>query len=303
MSTNLHYLRLYVTQGMKLMWRSKLLSVIMGLVVGLLLFAVYVMVAASEHTREAARKVDDQLVVTAIIKQDDTRYRSVVDAERLAVQVRALPHVKKVHVVTEQETRDRFVRNFTGLRSAPATWVFQEALEISVTDTAKMSEVRDRVARMRGVEQATYLEELVKKLTAVSGYLQRMAFGGAMLLAVIAAFVVMLTVRSAMDAEKRSVQTMASVGGSAWTIIAPLLVHLLTVTTIASVVACVAGWWADPKIGTSLSDGLSNLPEWLRTGRAYGLMELWPLLAGVAGAAVTVIVCTVTWRQVRGAGR
>lgn len=284
---------------MRLLNRNRFWSVITGVVISLLLFVVYIMVATAAHTSQAAQRVDDQLVVTALITQDTEKYKSVVNANSLADQASKLPYVKDVHVVSEKEAQQRFVRNIRDLKSAPATWVFAEALEISVTDTSKMAAVRSEVLKLPGVEQATYLEDLVKKLSAVSDYLERMALIGAILLSLVAIMVVMAVVRTAIHSEQHSVATMSSVGGSLWSITAPLLVHLLTVTLIASLIACVAGWWVDPRIAASFGENVRNLPEWLITGRAYGLLQLWPAFALGACAAVGSIVCYGTWRYTR----
>jgi len=294
-----YYTRLYFIQGMRLLRRNSFWSLITAIVIALLLFVVYVMVAAAAHTRQAAHKIDDQLVVTAIVTQDKETYKSVIPASVIAQQVKQIPDVTGVHVVTEQETRDRFVKNLKDLKSVPAAWVFQEALEISVDDPDHLGEVRDAVTKLNGVEQATYLEALVKKLTAVSGYLRQLALGGALVLGLIAVLIVMAVVRTAVHAERRSVATMSSVGGSLWTITAPMLVHLLTVTLAATAVACVAGWWVDPRIAGNLGGSISDLPEWLRTGRAYGLGVLFLPFAAGACAAVSLIVCWGTWRYAR----
>lgn len=298
-SSTAYYTKLYFVQGMRLLNRNRFWSFITGLVIALLLFVVYIMVATAAHTRQAAERVDDQLVVTALIEQNTENYKSVVNANALAGQVKSLPYVKSVHVVSEKEAQKRFVRNIRDLKSAPAPWVFAEALEISVTDTDRMAQVRSEVLKLPGVEQATYLEDLVKKLSAVSDYLRRMALIGAALLSLVAAMVVMAVVRTAIHSEQHSVTTMSSVGGSLWSITAPLLVHLLTVTLLASLVACVAGWWVDPRIAASFGENVRNLPQWLITGRAYGMLELWPAFALGSCVAVGSIVCYGTWRYTR----
>lgn len=299
MDSGLYYSKLYFIQGLRLLWRNRFWSIVTGIVIALLLFVVYVMVATAAHTHQAAQKVQDQLVVTAIIKQDSTSYRSVVPASSLALQVKKIRDVKNVHVVSEEEAKSRFLRNIKDLKAAPAAWVFSEALEISVRDPNQMAYVRDQVLKLQGIEQATYLEELVKRLTAVSDYLRQMALIGALLLTIIAIMVVMAVVRSAIHSEQHTVATMSSVGGSLWTITAPLLVQLLIVTLAASLVACLAGWWIDPKIGSSFGKNISNLPSWLMTSRSYGLLALWPAFALGAGAAVSIIVCYGTWRYTR----
>lgn len=297
---NLYYAKLYVTTGMRLLNRNRLLSVVMTVVVSLLLFALYAMVCASAHTAKAAAKVDDQLVVTAIVKQDPKTRKSIVPASALAVQVKQIAHVEGVHVVSETETRARFLRNFKDLKTAPAAWVFNEALEIRVTDTSEMKQVQAAVSKLNGIERATYLEHLVTKLTAVSGYLRTSALAAALLLGFIAVLIVMAVVRAAMDSEKRSVATMASVGGSLHSILGPLLVHLLSVTVLASLLACLAGWWVDPQISSAFGNA-KNLPDWLQTGRAYGLLTLWPAFAAAASAVVATIVTWGCWRYSRSA--
>jgi cell division protein FtsX len=298
-SSGAYYTKLYFVQGMRMLNRNRFWSLLTGIIIALLLFVVYIMVATAAHTRQAAQKVDDQLVVTALVAQNDKDYKSLVPAAQLAQQVRKLPYVKAVHVVSEKEAQQRFVRNLKDLKSAPAAWVFAEALEISVTDTNRMSQVRNNVLKINGIEQATYLEDMVQKLSAVSDYLRRMALIGAALLTLIAVMVVMAVVRTAIHSEQHSVSTMSSVGGSLWSITAPLLVYLLSVTLMASFLACVAGWWLDPKIAASFGHSLRNLPSWLITGRSYALLQLWPAFSLGACLAVGSIVCWGTWRYTR----
>ena len=298
-SSTAYYTRLYFLQGMRMLSRNRFWSIITGVVITLLLFVVYIMVATASHTSQAAQRVDDQLVVTALVKQNNDDYKSIVNVSALARQAEQIPYVKSVHVVSEKEAQQRFVRNLRDLKSAPAAWVFAEALEVSVTDTSKMAQVRQRLLQLQGVEQATYLEDLVKKLSAVSDYLRRMALLGAALLTMVAVMVVMAVVRTAIHSEKHSVETMSSVGGSLWSITAPLLVYLLSVTLISSFVACVVGWWADPRVAASFGANVRNLPDWLITGRSYGLLALWPAFALAACLAVGTIVCYGTWRYTR----
>lgn len=298
MKKQLYYIGLYMVQGMRLLWRNRFYSLVTGVVVSLLLFVVYVFAAMSAHTAEAARKVDDRLVVTALIAQNKD-YESEVSPSELSAQVKEVDNVKAVKIVTEQETQRRFLDNVRNLRSAPAPYIFNEALEISVHDVDSMKQVRDQVAALDGVERADYLADLVKKLTAVSSYLEEVALGGAVLLAIVALLVVMAVVRTSIHSEQHSVATMAAVGGSTWTIAAPLIIHMLAIILVATTLACVAGWWVDPQLGGQLGRSISNLPEWLQTGRSFSLFQLWPPMALASAAAVSIIVAYGTFRYTR----
>lgn len=289
MRKNFYYTGLYFVQGMRLLWRNRFWSLITAIVVSAVLSMVYVMAALSAHTTEAAHKVDDRLVVTAIVAQDD-KYRSEVDGTVLAEQIQQIPHVKDVHVVSEQEAQRRFLRNVPNLQAPPQTWVFHEALEISVDDTQHLQGVRDQVIKLAGIQEATFLGELVKRLTAVTDYLKTIALWGTIFLSGIAVLVVMSVVRTAIHSERRSVQTMASVGGSTWTIAVPLLIHMLGIALISTTLASMVGFYIDPQIGSGFAGQIQNLPSWLQTGRAYGAFALWPAMFAGTGLACALIV-------------
>lgn len=294
----LYYILLYFKQGTRLLWRNRFWSVITLTVMTLLLFVVYVMLSMSAHTTTAAKRVDDRLTITAIIAQN-ANFVSVKPTGELANRVRSLNDVKSVRIISEAESRSVFLKNIGNLRQPPDVKVFFEALEISVTDTKKIDQVKTSVAAIPGIQSASYLGELVKKLTAVSSYLQRIALYGAILLSLVAILVVMAVVRTSVHAEKKSVETMSNVGGSHWSVSAPLLVHLGIVTTIAAVLACIGGYAIDPQIGSGFGESVRNLPDWLRTGRSYGLFTLLPILWAASAAAVSVIVIMGTRRYMR----
>lgn len=294
----MYYSRLYVGRGLKLLVRNRMWSLICLVVITALLFSVYVMVSANALTKQAAAKVDDQLVVTAFIKQDTEDYKSVVPAQDLAVQAQAIPGVKSVRVVSEEETRERFKENLKNLKTLPAAWVFQEALEIRVTDSSNMEQVRQGALRLDGIESATYLKSLVKKLTVVSGYLQRLVLGGALLSGFLAILIVVAVVRVALASEERSIAIMASIGGSSWSIITPLLVYMLVITIAASLLASLGGYVVEPHISGSFGR-TEDLPDWLRTERSFGLLELWPFLAVGSMAVVSAIVIPSVKRYIK----
>lgn len=302
MRRNAYYLGLYCTQGVKLLWRNRFWSMTTLIVMSLLLSVVYVVAALQAHTEEASRRVDDRLVITAVVAQDD-QYRSVVDALVLKGSVEKIPFVREVRVVTEEETRRRFLENVKGLQTDPDAAVFTEALEVSVTETSKMEDVQTQIKRISGVQDATYLGELVKRLTAVTDYIRTIAMFGVIFLTLISFLVVMSVVRVSIHSERRSVQTMASVGGSLMTIALPLLVQMTLVTLAACSVASLMGWWVDPQLGSAFGGAIRNLPDWLQTGRAYGPFALFPYMFGGAVLSVAMIVMWGTWRYVRSASR
>jgi cell division protein FtsX len=280
-----------------LLWRNRFWSLLLGFVICAVLLLVYEFAAMSSHVSTAAEQVDDRLVVTALIAQDD-QYKSVVAPEKLAAQVRALPEVTAVRVVDETETRRRFLQSVGDLHAKPAVRIFNDALEISVDDVEHVAGVRDRVRNMQGVQSATYLDDVVKSLSKLSSGLRNLALYVAIAMAAFAAVLVTAVVRTSIHFERRSVETMSAVGGSTWTIALPLIVHVLCVTLIATALACAAGYVADPMM-IRAAFGSSQLPDWLDTGRAFGLFELFPVLFAGAAASVTTIVSWATFRYAR----
>ena len=294
-----YYGLLYLRQGISMLWRNRFWSTVTLVVMSLLLFVVYLMIAMSAHTTAASQKVDDRLTVTAIIAQDSTNYQSTVNSALLAEQARAIPGVKAVRLVSENESRQVFLEQVGELKSPPRAQVFSEALEISVTDTEQIGQIRDKVAGLNGVQQATYLAQLVKKLSAATDYLRGIALYGAILLGLVALLVIMAVVRTSVHSERRSVTTMAEVGGSSWSISAPLLIHLGVVTLVASALASLAGWYIDPQLGLGFGQPSKELPDWLQTGRSFGLFSLFPFMALGGLLCVSAIVILSTRKYAR----
>lgn len=296
MKRQLYYFYLYLSRGTKMTWRNLFSSVTLTLVLSLLLFVVYIFIAMSAHTHKAADKVQSQLMVTATLAQDSEKYQSLVDSNQLAAQAAQIQGVKGVRIVSETESRDRFLKNVSGLKAKPATYIFPEALEVRVDKVQDMKPVQQALLKMEGVDKANYLAEIAEKLTAVSSYIKTVALGGAILLTAIAIFVVIAVVRSTVHQEARSVQTMASVGGSWWTIAAPLIINMFILVVLSSAIASAAGWWVDPQLGGALGNNLADLPEWLKTGRAFSAGQLLPVLI-IGSTIITSMI--VIWSTLR----
>lgn len=291
-----YYFWLYLLRGTQMVWRNLFSSITLVLVLSLLLFVVYIFTAMSVHTHKAADKVQSQLVITATIKQDPKTYRSLTDPRELVQKIQSIPGVKGTRIISEEETRERFLKNVQGLKAKPAAYIFQEAIEISVDDVNRMKPIQEQVQKMPGVDKVNYLAEIAEKLTAVSSYIKGIALGGAVLLTLIAIFVVIAVVRSTVHQEERAVTTMASVGGSWWTIAFPLMINMFLLVLVSGLIASVAGWYVDPQLGGTLGKNIANLPEWLRTGRAFSFGTLLPLLVLGASLITSLIVSWSTFR-------
>lgn len=292
-----YYLRHYAGHGLRLLWRNRVWTVLLGVVMVLLLTLCYLLAALSEHARQSAQRIDDNLLVTAIVAQDESG-QSLTPAVQLQRELAPLPGIKSLRVVGREEARQRFVRNVKDLQAVPSVDAFPEALEIRVQDVASIRQVRDRVAAWPGIEQASYLGELAERLTAVSGYVRTAAWVLVGVLGLVSLLVLMAVVRAQVLSERGTLQTMASVGASSWVIALPMAIHLLLVALAASLLACLAGYWVDPYLTGALGAG-RDLPEWLNTGRAFAFLTPLPALLALSFTAVTLVLTHGVRRHTR----
>lgn len=287
-STTGYYLRHYCGHGMRLLWRNRVWTALLGAVMVLLLSLCYLLAALSQHARQSAERIDDNVIITAIVAQAEDG-SSITPADQLQRELSGLAAVKSVRVVSREEARTRFMKNVKDLDAIPSVDAFPEALEIRVSEADRLTEVRNRVAAWPGVEQASYMGELAQRLTSMSSYVRTGAWVLVAILGFVSLLVLMAVVRAQVISEKGTLETMASVGASSWVIALPMAAHLLAVALLASIIACLVGFWVDPYL-TGAMAGSGELPDWLNTGRAYSFMELLPVLLGLSSAAVAAVL-------------
>jgi cell division transport system permease protein len=283
-----YYLRHYSTHGMRLLWRNRVWTMLLGVVMVLLLTLCYMLAALSQHARDSAQRIDDNLLITAIVAQNQSG-ASITPAEQLQKEISSIIGVRSVRVVDRAEARNRFVSNVKNLEAVPSVDAFPQALEIKVSDVKQIRAVRDQVAKWPGIEQASYLGEIAERLTAMSGYVRTGAWVMVVILGMVSLLVLMAVVRAQVLSEQGTLETMASVGASSWVIALPMAVHLMLIAFIASLVACLAGYWIDPHL-TGAMAASGKLPQWLDTGRAFGFMQLLPALLALSFTAVAVVL-------------
>jgi len=287
-----------VGQGIKLIWRSRFWTALLG--ISTILVGSLVVIVGLAHTQLEAisQRIRNNLTVVATIKQDRKTWGSVIPAEQVAAQIEGMPHVLAVRIVSEEEMRDRFLRNVAKVNTKPSAKIFPEALEVTVDEPESMAAVQKRIREVNGVESATYIKELVDRITALARYISRVASYGTLAIGLLAIGLAFVIARSAVFDQRKNVAIMDQIGASKLYISLPIMTHLLIVSSIGSLVSLFIG----QEIAASLlAARATGLPSWLMVENVSVLSSkpalLGALILPLVVGLIAVLSCLITLRS------
>ncbi len=171
----------------------------------------------------------------------------------------------------------------TSFRVVPAT-----------ADAAVIDAVGTQFSREPGVYQVVFAKDTIDKLQRLTGFLQVLAFGAAVVLLVAAGMLILNTIRTAMFARRREIEVMKLVGATNWFIRVPFMLEGLATGLIGGLLAYggvfAAHRWFEGQLGpTGSLDFLQNLSVSAAEIRGVGLTILAVgVLVGTIGSGVAV---------------
>ena len=269
-----YYSRVYVGEGWKLIVRNRFLSAFMSLTILSLLTMGYSLIVLNAHLNQVLTQANRNLIVTVTLGQTT----HAVPIEQAIYRIRS---VKKVVYLSQKEVRAQFLQNTKfPTASAPNVNIFPQILEVHTSNASSIGRVSGQINKVSGVQQTSYLKDLIQSITGTTNGLRTMALFTLIFLGILTLGLLMAIVRVTVYAKKKSVQIMSLVGASRTSITFPLLAQVGIITLTMGTLACVFGWALDPALGVNspFISSSQHLPVWLHTGRAYGLFQLWPVI-------------------------
>lgn len=240
-------------------------STISLLTLGFFLITVFNMNKVSEE-------ITSQLEIRAFMRKDVTNVR----VNQLIKQVTSLPQVKNTEYVPPEKAILKLEKTLKiKLIDNPRDNPLPPALEIQVSDPRHIRAVADQVARMDGIEDLKYGENIIQRVLAVSVVLKTLGFVLTVLMAVGTLFTIMNTIRLTVIARKTEIRTMQLVGATTWFIRWPFLMEGI----------------AFGVVGAALSAMLLSTGYWFVTDRiSNALPFLLPLVESVEMIKIIVVL-------------
>lgn len=276
-----------IREGLSGFRRAKLaaLGSVITISIALLLLGVFYVI--SSNTSRILEGIRERVEMEAFLQQPVGEQR-VREIERQIMNVRGVDRVK---FISKEEAAKIFKEEFGEdikdvLDFNPLPPSFKIFLQDAYRTTAKAEEVSKAVGSISGVEDVLYRKGMLEFIEKQSNLLYYLGLGVGMLIAISAVFLVSNTIRLAIYAKRKSIQTMKLVGASRWFVRAPFLLEGILQGIIGGGIAAAVLYYA---VGVATSFVSEDLAQFLRIDISiYAFMIATGIFLGLFGSAVSV---------------
>jgi cell division transport system permease protein len=162
------------------------------------------------------------------------------ESSGLESELKAMPEVKKVRFVSQNDAYDEFKRMFAGSPDMVES-LTPDKMPPSYRVVPKQAEqvelIGERFRDRPGVLDIEYAKDTVKALLSITRYLQLLMWGIALVLLLAASLLILNTIRMAIYARRREVAVMKLVGATNWFIRVPFMFEGLLQGLLGAIVA------------------------------------------------------------------
>lgn len=267
--------------------RSKLAVVgsVITICIALLLLGLYYMV--SLNTQRIIQSIRDKVEMEAFCEEPIGRQR-IAELQR---QLAAIEGVQSVRFVSKEEAakifREEFGEDITSvLDFNPLPPSFKIHLKEEYKHSDRAAEIFRCVKALQGVDDVIYRKDLLEFLDRRMGIANTIGFGLGILIGISAIFLVSNTIRLAIYAKRKLIQSMKLVGAARWFIRLPFLLEGIFQGLLGGLLASAAIFGLLEIVSRWIS---SDLAEFIRVDMTfYGLVTVAGMLLGLLGSLLSV---------------
>jgi cell division transport system permease protein len=251
-----------------------------------LMFLGFFYVIASNMSRLVGN-IQEKVEMEAFL-EDPLSPQSIGEIER---QILAVEGVERVRFISKEEAAAIFKNEFgedinAVLDYNPLPASFKIYVKKEYLTPEKVEEIHEKVMVIKGIESDVFRRDMLRFIEEKSKTLSMVGLGLGMLIAISAIFLVSNTIRMAIDAKRKTVQTMKLVGASRWFIRAPFILEGIIQGILGGLLAALLMYYLLTFAAGTIS---ADLAEFLRIDFSfYGLIVLNGFLLGLLGSLLSV---------------
>jgi cell division transport system permease protein len=260
-------------------------SSIMTVMISLLFLGIFYVVA--DNTSRLVGRIREKVEMEAFLEEPASRAR----IDEIGRKLQALEGVARVEFVSKDEAAKIFRQEFgEDILSVLDANPLPPSFKISLTEeyrTPEMAErLHERIMEIEGVASDVFRRDMLEFIQKQSRTLYLAGLGLGIFIAISAIILVSNTIRLAIDAKGKAVQTMKLVGASRWFIRAPFILEGVIQGILGGALAALVLYYLLTFV-TGLISG--ELAEFLHAEISfYGMIALAGTLLGLVGSLISV---------------
>ncbi len=261
------------------------LSSIMTIMISLLFLGIFYVIA--DNTSRLVGSIRERVEMEAFLDEPAPKAK-IADVERALTALDGVDHVEFVSKEAAAKIfREEFGEDIMSVLDVnPLPPSFKIFLKPEYRNTVKAEELHERILAIDGVQSDIFRKDMLQFIEKQSRALSLGGLGLGILIAISAIILVSNTIRLAIDAKRRSVQTMKLVGASRWFIRSPFILEGVIQGLLGGMLAALLMYYLLTFVTGMIS---GELAEFLRAELSfYGLMTLAGTALGLLGSLISV---------------
>lgn len=273
----------FLRGGVKNIWRNKLMSAAsVGIVAAsLVLFGVFLL--AEIDINSVLGSIEGQCEINVYISEDAggsnlNRIYDELSKIQGVKEVRFLSKEERIELAKQTAYKDReyLIDDLTGDDNP-----LRDSYVLSADDIGMSGEIAAAAEKVQGVDEVINLQQMVDRIKTLSSGLRRTGGVIMIVLALIAMFIIINTIKLGLIYRGREISIMRYVGASDSYICGPFMVEGLILGIAGAVIAAIPVLWAysvfAAKAGTLLGFGFISLPD---VWQVWHILAVWFLAIG-----------------------
>lgn len=273
----------FLRGGVKNIWRNKLMSAAsVGIVAAsLVLFGVFLL--AEIDINSVLGSIEGQCEINVYISEDAggsnlNRIYDELSKIQGIKEVRFLSKEERIELAKQTAYKDReyLIDDLTGDDNP-----LRDSYVLSADDIGMSGEIAAAAEKVQGVDEVINLQQMVDRIKTLSSGLRRTGGVIMIVLALIAMFIIINTIKLGLIYRGREISIMRYVGASDSYICGPFMVEGLILGIAGAVIAAIPVLWAysvfASKAGALLGFGFISLPD---VWHVWHILAVWFLAIG-----------------------
>lgn len=237
MGMNIRTVGYFVLDGLKGLWRNRLMSIaaISAVIAALVIFGIFMIF--SRNIAYMGEQVQGQQEIRVFVDKN----LNPKQMEEIGNGIRGIQNVKEVIL----ETKEQQLQNLKTQLGEKANILdglekdnpLRDSYRIKLLDMKQSLKVEEKLRDIKGIVNIKNDRDTFAKLVGVTSFIKHISFWGMFLLALIAVFIISNTIKLAIFARRKEINIMKFVGATDWFIRWPFMVEGMVIGIIGAGVA------------------------------------------------------------------
>lgn len=181
-----------------------------------------------------------------------------VEATNLELDIRKLPHVKSIELMTPQQTWEQIRKNWAGKVDLGGVQpnTLGSHFRVKLDDAKNTIATAEAIRKLPKIEEVIEGRQIVEQVVKFADFVKVVGWCASALLFLVAAFIISNTIRLTLYARRREIKIMQLVGATNWFIRLPYVFEGMILGVIGGGIACLAiiggGQYLDSEVARAM---------------------------------------------------